>query len=53
MELRKKVNKGVCKGINSKSGFISLQSCEGENSTLGLVSVSEYQINKAKSKVKK
>ncbi|MEG9298328.1 hypothetical protein V6B33_17830 [Mangrovibacillus sp. Mu-81] len=38
----------TCGSIEQKSGSISLQECSGESEVIGLVQVSEYQINKAK-----
>ncbi|MGG3914465.1 DUF4362 domain-containing protein [Rossellomorea vietnamensis] len=42
----------TCGSIEQKSGSISLQGCEGEEPVIGLVQVSEYQINKAKASMK-
>lgn len=37
-----------CKNIEERTGSISLQECEGDSPVIGLVQVSEYQINKTK-----
>ncbi len=41
-----------CGSIEERSGSISLQECKGDTPTIGLVQVSEYQINKAKASMK-
>jgi hypothetical protein len=38
----------TCGSIEERSGSITLQGCEGETEAIGLVQVSEYQINKTK-----
>ncbi len=45
-------SKSTCGTIEEKSGFISLQACEGEETAIGLVQVSEYEINKVKASMK-
>ncbi|MBN8192132.1 hypothetical protein JI667_08230 [Bacillus sp. NTK074B] len=45
-------SQAVCEGIEEKSGFISLQGCDGEENAIGIVQVSEYQINKARALMK-
>ncbi|QHE60198.1 hypothetical protein FHE72_03485 [Rossellomorea vietnamensis] len=42
----------VCEGIEERSGFISLQGCDGEEESIGIVQVSEYKINKARASMK-
>ncbi|MEG9295912.1 hypothetical protein V6B33_05605 [Mangrovibacillus sp. Mu-81] len=38
----------TCGSIEERSGSISLQGCAGDTEVIGLVQVSEYQINKTK-----
>ena len=42
----------ICDRIEEKSGFISLQACEGDEETIGIVQVSEYEINRTKASMK-
>ncbi|MBW3112699.1 hypothetical protein KYJ26_12710 [Bacillus sp. MCCB 382] len=45
-------SQAVCEGIEEKSGFISLQGCDGEEDAIGIVQVSEYNINKSRASMK-
>ncbi|BCB04251.1 hypothetical protein [Bacillus sp. KH172YL63] len=51
-ETGEETNSATCDGVEEKSGFISLQGCDGESAAIGLVQVSEYEINKVRASMK-